>query len=148
MIESTNEYELLLISPKSRNVTGNSSFWKLIPIPAAVAGLTIYLANDKVGSFFCHSISMVVFDILVRDGTLWPMRMLRTYKSLRVLLFMVISGIVVDSMYLNNDSIFWLFKPLKKYQKSLDNHSEATNQHHICHHKSNCNSHIVRVRTD
>lgn len=43
-----------------RNVFGTSSFWKLIPIPAAVGGLTLYFATERVEGFFCHATSMVV----------------------------------------------------------------------------------------
>lgn len=92
--------------------------------------------------------------MLVRDGTLWPMRMLRTYRSLRTLLFMAISGIVVDSMYLNSDSIFWLFKPLKKYRnasntskvdQTVEFNSDDTDSGNICYHKNDCHSHITQV---
>lgn len=109
-----------------------------------------YSLSVKNETHFRSHLSLQVFDMLVRDGTLWPMRMLRTYKSLRTLLFMIISGIVVDSMYLNRDSVFWLFKPLKKYRKPLDNHTnnrKPAEHHHICHHKNSCDSHIAHVRT-
>lgn len=43
-----------------RNVFGTSSFWRLVPIPAAVAGLTIYFATERVEGFFCHGTAMVV----------------------------------------------------------------------------------------
>lgn len=84
----------------------------------------------------------------MRNGSLWPLRMLKTHRSLRTLLFMVLSGVIVDSMYLNSDSVFWLFKPLKKYKKSDENvsiESKPTNRHHICHHKNSCESHISKV---
>lgn len=93
-----------------------------------------------------------VFELLMRDGVFWPMRMLRTYRSLRTLLFMAISGVVIDSMYLNSDSVFWLFKPLKRYPKSQlidinENMIKPTEQFHICHHKNSCNAHIAQVRS-
>lgn len=43
-----------------RNIFGTSSFWRLVPIPAAVAGLTIFLATERVEGFFCHATAMVV----------------------------------------------------------------------------------------
>ena len=64
---------------------------------------------------------------------------------------MVLSGIIVDSMYLNSDSMLWLFKPLKKYQKSNDVINEDVDGiksiigSHICHHKNDCNTHISQV---
>lgn len=113
--------------------------------------------------------------MLVRDGTLWPMRMLRTYKVLRTLLFMVCSGVIIDSMYLNSESAFWLFKPLKKYSKRIyaangthkangSNGIHRENGTHIpheinatnatskavkcvCHHKNSCNTHIYQVHS-
>lgn len=103
--------------------------------------------------------SLQVFDILIRDGSLWPMQLLRTHKSLRTFLFMVLSGIIVDSMYLNSESMLWLFKPLKKYRKPIDgrcaNGANCGNDVHgikpikglhVCHHKDSCNSHISQVR--
>lgn len=112
-----------------------------------------------------------VLDMLIRDGSLWPLRMLRTHKSLRTLLFMFLSGIIVDSMYLNSDSMFWLFKPLKKYRKPTSGrytngvngvhgvngmnvvngvngvHGVKTSTgSHVCHHKDSCNSHTLQVR--
>lgn len=106
--------------------------------------------------------------MLIRDGSLWPMRLLRTHKSLRTLLFMVLSGIIVDTMYLNSDSMFWLFKPLKKYRKPINggyangsngingvdrvngvngvhNGIKSITGSHVCHHKDSCNSHILQV---
>ncbi|XP_055324798.1 uncharacterized protein LOC129579145 [Sitodiplosis mosellana] len=130
------------------NIFGRSSFWTLIPIPAMTGGLAIFFINDKIRSFFSHACSIVVFDILMRDGSLWPMRMLKTHRSLRTLLFMVLSGVIVDSMYLNSDSVFWLFKPLKKYQKPIEkvpSESKPIDRHHICHHKNSCDSHILHV---
>lgn len=85
----------------------------------------------------------------MRDGSLWPLRILKTHRSLRTLLFMILSGVIVDSMYLNSDSVFWLFKPLKKYRKPNENvltESKPTNQHHICHHRNSCESHISKVK--
>lgn len=43
-----------------RNVFGTSSFWKLVPIPAAVGGLTIYFATERVEGFFSHATAMIV----------------------------------------------------------------------------------------
>lgn len=93
------------------------------------------------------------------------MQMLRSHKSLRTFLFMVLSGVIVDSMYLNSDSMFWLFKPLKKYRKSIKytngangiNGTNGTNGvngsnaikfnkvPHVCCHKGDCNSHVSQV---
>lgn len=98
--------------------------------------------------------------MLVRGSSFWPMKMIRTYKPLRTLLFMISSGIIVDSMYLDSDSVFWLFKPLKKYKQRTHNHvndnghcngngngtSKFAAIHHICHHKENCDSHTLQVR--
>lgn len=85
--------------------------------------------------------------MLIRDGSLWPMRMLRTYKQLRTLLFMVSSAIIVDSLYLNSDAAFWLFKPLKKYAKHDDHNAKPIDEdrHHICHHAKGCDFHILQV---
>lgn len=89
-----------------------------------------------------------VFDILLRDGSLWPLKLLKYYRSLRILLFMVLSGVIVDSMYLNSESVFWLFKPLKKYKQPNNdkiNHLTKPINRNICHHKNSCNSHILQV---
>lgn len=54
----------------------------------------------------------------------------------------------MDSMYLNNDSVLWLFKPLKNYRRPVDGHAnevKPNNQHHICHHDNSCESHILQV---
>lgn len=139
-------------------------------------GLAIFFINDKIRSFFSHACAIVVcilslsimfwsvrtcpffpfflrlqvFDILMRDGSLWPLRMLKTHRSLRTLLFMIMSGVIVDSMYLNSDSVFWLFKPLKKYRKHIENttnESKPTDHNHICHHRHTCDTHILKVMT-
>lgn len=106
--------------------------------------------------------------MLIRDGSIWPMRMLRSHKSLRTLLFMALSGVIVDSLYLNSDSMFWLFKPLKKHRKSTDgrymngvngvmgangtngvngiHNTKSIKVSHVCHHKGSCSSHNSQVR--
>lgn len=98
--------------------------------------------------------------MLVRGSSFWPMKMIRTFKPLRTLLFMISSGIIVDSMYLDSESVFWLFKPLKKYIKRTHSHvngngygngcgngtSKSAAIHHFCHHKKNCDYHILQVR--
>lgn len=110
--------------------------------------------------------------MLIREGSLWPLRMLRTHKSLRTLLFMVLSGVIVDCMYLSSDSMLWLFKPLKKYRKPIDGryanggangvnsvngvagvngngvngvHAAKSAGSHVCHHKDSCKSHNLQV---
>ncbi|XP_031619736.1 uncharacterized protein LOC116338537 [Contarinia nasturtii] len=133
------------------NLIGHTSFWTLIPIPAMAGGFTIFMATEKVHGFFCHAVSFITFDILVRDGSLWPLRMLKTYRSLRTIFFMILSGIIVDSMYLNGDSIIWLFKPLRKYKPKIENDISSNktkpfDQHHICDHKRiSCKSYILQV---
>lgn len=82
--------------------------------------------------------------MLVRGSSFWPMKIIRTYKPLRTLLFMIFTGIIVDSMYLDSESVFWLFKPLKKYIKRTHSHvngngygngtSKSAAIHHFCHH--------------
>lgn len=93
---------------------------------------------------------MQCFDMLVRDGSFWPLRMLKFHRSLRTLLFMVLSGIIVDSMYLNSDSVLWLFKAVKKYKPiPIDAHSDETKPfnrtNHVCSHSKSCNSHVLQV---
>lgn len=133
----------------------------------------LYVFNDlkisqsNFNALILNESLLQVFDMLIRDGSLWPMRMLRTHKSLRTFLFMILSGVIVDSMYLNSDSMFWLFKPHKKYRKPIDSkHANSDNGandvngvngvnsvyninsnkgSHVCHHKDNCNSHISQV---
>lgn len=118
-------------------------FFRIIGCIVEILALFSEFVNDFYLFGFFQS-----FELLVRDGSLWPLRMLKTHRSVRTLFFMILSGILMDSMYLNSDSIIWLFKPNRKYKVENDvssNETKSFDQHHICNHKKNCKSHILQV---
>lgn len=143
-----------------RKFTGKYGYWRLVPIPAIVGGLLILFASDKVSSLFGHAASIVVsiysdcltqttmsfvflrtkvFDMLTRDGSVWPLKLLFRSNVFRTLLFMGLSGIIMDSLYMDTSSAFWLFHPTKTRVKSIKYPNE------ICQHENTCDIYATQV---
>lgn len=145
----------------ARKFHGKYGYWRLVPIPAIVGGLTILFASDRVSSLFGHAASIVVssrsismvnipntefcslifqiFDMLTRDGSVWPLKLLFRSNVLRTLLFMGLSGIILDSLYMDTSSAYWLFHPTKTRVKSNKYPDK------ICHHENTCDIHATQV---
>lgn len=77
--------------------------------------------------------------MLTRDGSIWPLKLLFRSNVFRTLLFMGLSGIIMDSLYMNTSSAFWLFHPTKTRVKSVKYPNEN------CHHENTCDIYATQV---
>lgn len=165
---------------------GCVSFWTLLPLPSLIGSWSFYFSSDKVLGLFAHATSIVVswkcshqeflfkvrieifhlkfvlffakhLEMLIRDGTIWPWNLVQSSTFVRTLMFMGLSGIILDSIYMDNSSAFWLFHPVKS-RNGIENgymhdmtHKESTHLLNFmeissaCHHKNNCFVHNKNV---
>lgn len=100
-------------------------------------------------------------EMLIRDGSIWPCNIVQSSRFVRTLMFMGLSGIILDSINMDMGSAFWLFHPVKsrngienRYLHDMIQNKESTyllnfmEKSSACQHKTNCFVHNKKVNTN
>lgn len=95
--------------------------------------------NRWLGIFFVSQI----FEILIRDGAIFPLKLIRNSNVIRMLTFMGVSAFILDTVHVMGGHVFWLIQPFRQPATPLTNNNEEEKDQEICLHKnSTCESYV------
>lgn len=96
--------------------------------------------------------------MFIRSGCVAPLKLLNRSNALRTFVFMGLSATILDSLYVLDDSAFWLYQPLKR--GIAENKNDAVDEpraskiidmivpteKHVCSHNASCDRHLTKVK--
>lgn len=97
-----------------------------------------------------------VFEILIRDGGIWPFNLIRNSTSIKTVCFMALSAYIMDSVqnYKLSNCFPWLIKPLNRECTTASSPSIKSwifdyllpTRNQCCSHPSSCDHYLLEVR--
>lgn len=142
----------------------------MIRIPALLGSWSILLAQENVRLLFGHtaatlvsrlrkkkieksnvpqSLSFQVFEILIRDGAILPLKLIRNSNVIRMLTFMGISAFILDTVHVMGGRVFWIVQPFRRpatIPTNNNNNNVDEKDREICLHKNiGCKTYVMQA---
>lgn len=81
-----------------------------------------------------------IFEILIRDGSIFPLKLIRNSNVVRMLTFMGISAYILDTLHVLGGHAFWIIQPFRQ-PKNVDESDRK-----VCLHKNtSCDSYVFQA---
>lgn len=87
-----------------------------------------------------------IFEILIREGSIYPLKLIRNSNVMRMLTFMGISAFILDAVHVAGGHVFWIIQPFRRPANENNNNNNVDEKKsEICLHKnSSCETYILQ----